>query len=136
VKTPTALPKPKWWQLYLSFPLLVALFLVDSRLRFSEAGHETLQLGSLAFEFIFVQVWLHRNASALRHIDDDKLDSTLVTYIFPTPSPTEIQDEPLQAVSWPREIKGVLGDTFEWDPMEVEPAAWRSGGGTKDADRK
>ena len=136
MKTPTASPKPKWWQLYLSFPLLVALFLVDSRLRFSEAGHETLQLGSLAFEFIFVQVWLHRNASALRHMHDENLESTLVTYTFPQPSPAQIEDEPLRADSWPREIKGLLGDAFEWDPMEVEPAAPRSGGGTKDADRK
>ncbi len=112
-------PKPKWWQLYLTFPLLVGLFLLDMHLRLSTAGHEIVQLGSLFFEFGLVQAWLKANAGALSHIDEEEFSRTIrVIEIPPLPREEEHNERPILALP-PAGIAGVLGDTFEMNRVDA-----------------
>jgi hypothetical protein len=59
-------PRPKWWLLYLALPLLIALFMVDHRMRLSPHGHIAFQLGILLLVYGLVYGWLKANAIALR----------------------------------------------------------------------
>ncbi len=112
-------PKPKWWQLYLTFPLLMGLFLLDTRLRISTGGHEIVQLGSLFLEFGLVQAWMKANAGALSHMDEQEFARTIrVIEIPPTPRDTGQTDRQVLTVS-PTEIAGLLGDTFEMDYIDA-----------------
>jgi hypothetical protein len=105
-----SVPKPKWWQLYLTFPCLLGMFLLDTRLHLSTGGHETIQLGSVFMEFVLVQVWLRLNARALRHMDNEVPGRTFRIIEMPPATP------PVE----PIEIKGVLGDTFEMDYVDAD----------------
>ncbi len=112
-------PKPKWWQLYLTFPLLMGLFLLDTHLRISTGGHEIVQLGSLFLEFGLVQAWMKANAGALSHMDEDEFTRTIrVIEIPPTPRDTGQNDRQVLTVS-PTEIAGLLGDTFEMEYIDA-----------------
>jgi hypothetical protein len=118
--TKNAPPKAKWWQLYISFPVLLGLFVLDTHLRLSDGGHEALQLGSLLLEFILIQRWLHANSSALNYIDDETYGRT-ITVIEVSPSPLAAFEGDARG-AWllpPLEIKGVLGDTFEMETMDA-----------------
>jgi len=117
-------PKPKWWQLYLTFPVLLGLFVLDTRLHLSTGGHEALQLGSLFLEFAVIQRWLHANASALNYMDDETYRRTITVIEF-SPSPAAgIEGDARGAwVLPPIEIKGVLGDTFEMDTIDARSAS-------------
>ncbi len=114
-------PKPKWWQLYLTFPLLVALFLLDTHLNLSTGGHQIVQLGSLFLEFGLVQLWLKSNARALMHMDEEELGRTIHVIEIPpaVPSESEGGGRPTLALP-PNEIPGVLGDTFEMDYVDAK----------------
>ena len=113
-------PKPKWWQLYLTFPFLLGLFVLDTHLRLSNGGHEAVQLGSLALEFVLIQRWLHANSSALNHMDDDTYRSTITVIEIPPSPAAGIEGDARGAwVFPPIEIKGVLGDTFEMDTIDA-----------------
>ncbi len=54
--------RPKWWQLYLTFPLLIALFAVDSRLKISMRGHQAVQIVIVLLIYRLVHLWLRANA--------------------------------------------------------------------------
>ncbi len=114
-------PKPKWWQLYLTFPLLVGLFLLDTRLRLSTGGHEVVQLGSLFLEFGLVQLWLKANSRALTYMDEEEFSRTIHVYEIPPLEPTEVGEESKRGLPLPPiEIKGVLGNTFEMDYVDAK----------------
>ncbi len=113
-------PKPKWWQLYLTVPLLLGLFLLDTHLRLSTSGHEVVQLGSLLLEFGVVQLWLRANSRALRYMDDEEFSKTIHVYEIPPLEPTVIGKDAQRALPLPPiEIKGVLGNTFEMDYIDA-----------------
>jgi len=66
--SPSAI-RPKWWQLYLTFSLLIALFIVDDRLKISVRGHQAVQIGILLVFYALIHLWLNANASALSKMD-------------------------------------------------------------------
>lgn len=106
-------PRPKWWQLYLTFPLLVGLFLLDTRLQLSIGGHEAVQMGSLVLEFVLVQLWLRANAKALNYMDDEEFSRTMHVIQIPPFERTQMGTDFQQALpAMPVEIKGVLTDGF------------------------
>ena len=104
--------RPKWWQLYLTLPLLIGLFMVDFRLELSTRGHQIAQLGILVFVYWLVHLWLKANESALRKMDTPR-HGTIIT-IIQYPSRNQNRNQPLLQLP-ETEVKGVLGDTFEMD---------------------
>ncbi len=128
-------PKPKWWQLYLTFPLLAGLFLLDTRLQLSTGGHEVVQLGSLFLEFGLVQLWLRSNSRALTYMDEEEFSKTIHVYEIPPLEPTQAGGDEARPLPLPPiEIKGVLGNTFEMDYVDAEsrPVDSAAGGSRKE----
>jgi len=104
---------PKWWQLYLVFPLCLALFAVDNRLKISTRGHQAVQLGIIVIIFGLTQLWLKANAGALSGTGTFKV-TRIHSYQL-----TEL-DEEYHPMFHYSEIKGVLGNTFEMDYIDAE----------------
>jgi len=115
--------RPKWWQLYLTFPLLVALFVVDSRLKVSTRAHQAVQIGIVLIVFGLIHLWLKANARALSAMDRAQLGRR-VTVVRIQPHPLSAMDNgskkrPMFQLS-DSEIKGTLSDTFEMDYIDAE----------------
>ena len=115
--------RPKWWQVYLTFPLLIALFAVDSRLRLSVRGHQVVQIGIVLLVYGLIHLWLKANARALSAMDRAQLGRR-VTVVRIQPHPLSAMDNgskkrPMFQLST-SEIKGVLSDTFEMDYIDAE----------------
>jgi hypothetical protein len=113
--------RPKWWQLYLALPLLVVLFVADSRLRISTRGHQAVQIGILLLVYGLISLWLKANASALSGMDQvhhrGRIRVVRVS-VFQLP---DADEERRQMFELPLvEDKGVLSDTFERDYIDVE----------------
>jgi hypothetical protein len=114
-------PRPKWWQLYLTFPLLIALFVAENRLRISVRGHQAVQIGILMIIYGLVHLWLKANSAALSKMDRLQNRQTFTVIEIPPYQPSE-RDKG-SAFQFPRsEIKGVLSDTFDMDYIDVEPS--------------
>jgi hypothetical protein len=54
-----------WWQAFAFVPLLVGLFVGEQRLRFSPAGHQTVQVIIVLFIFGLLNLWLKAQDGAL-----------------------------------------------------------------------
>jgi hypothetical protein len=106
---------PKWWQLYLTFPLLLGLFVLDGRLRISSRGHQAMQIGIILLVYMLIHLWLKSNARALSHADRVRY-GTNVRVISITPDPGGDRQTIYQFPG--SEVKGVLGDTFEMDTID------------------
>ncbi len=119
-------PKPKWWQLYLTFPVILGLFLLDSRLQLANGEHAVLQLGIVLLEAVLVEWWLHLNASALRHVEDET-DRPMFTVIEILPEVSHARQDGLRTSRLlpPIEIRGVLDTTFQADFVSTNPAGAR-----------
>lgn len=116
------LPKihPKWWQLYLTFPLLIVLFMLDGQLKISVRGHQAVQIGILLLFYGLIELWLNANASALSKMDDTQDHGTFtVIQIIPNHIPDEDKDIPPMFDLPASEIKGLLSDTFEMDNTDL-----------------
>ena len=114
--------QPKWWQLYLTFPLLIALFAGEYRLQLTDGEHQALQLGIMVFVFLLIARWLKNNSSALSRMDRMEYHKTFtVIHIPPYESEQTDPTQPSPHQMAYSEIKGVLSDTFEMDqfPQEV-----------------
>jgi len=70
--------RPKWWQVYLTFPLLIALFMLDSRLKLSERGHMAVQIGIILIVYGLIHLWLKANARALSNMDQRQFYRTVI----------------------------------------------------------
>lgn len=108
--------RPKWWKLYLTFPLLIVLFAVDIRLKISTRGHQIVQVGIVIFVFGLIRLWLKANTSALSRMDRKQYEGTF-TVIEINPNQAigmEEKSHPLFRLS-ESEINGVLEDTFDMD---------------------
>jgi hypothetical protein len=116
----TSNPRPNWWQLYLTFPLLIILFVADSRLRISSRGHQAVQIGIVLLVFGLIHLWIKANSSALSRMDREE-DSGRITVIrIPSYQETELDLENHSKLeSRVSEIKGVLSDTFEMDYIDA-----------------
>lgn len=114
---------PKWWRLYLIFPLLIALFAVDSRLKLSVREHQIVQILILLTSFGYMVLWLKANAKALSAMDQAQDGGQVkVIKILPYQLPAtddEKTKRPMFRISG-SEIKGVLSDTFEMDVIDAE----------------
>ena len=114
---------PKWWQVYLTLPLLVALFAVDSRLKISTRGHQVVQIGILLIVYGLMYLWVNVNAQALREMDQPLHGQGIrIVHIGPYPLPDSGKEstEHLVLLLPDSEIKGVLNDTFEMDYIDAE----------------
>ena len=114
--------QPKWWQLYLTFPLLIALFVGEYRLQLTDGEHQALQLGIIVVVFLLIFRWLKNNSSALSRMDRMEYHKTFtVIHIPPYESEETDRIEPSLHHMTYLEVKGVLSDTFEMDqvPQEV-----------------
>jgi hypothetical protein len=112
--------RPKWWQVYLTFPLLIALFMLDNRLKLSVRGHQTVQIGILLLVYGLVHLWLKANAMALSRMDQKQFHNTFsVIRIPPHQLPDTSGKRPMYQFT-NSEIKGILSDTFEMDYIDAE----------------
>lgn len=111
--------RPKWWQVYLTFPLLIALFLLDSRLKLSEHGHQAVQIGILLFIYGLIHLWLKANEAALSKLDQRKFHGTVTVLRIPPYRLPDTNKRPM--LQFPHsELKGMLSNTFEMDYIDVE----------------
>ena len=100
--------RPKWWLLYLTGPLLIILFAVDSRLKLSARGHQVAQIGIVLFIYGLIYIWLKANRSAFLRMDRRRSTGSIrVIQIFP--------EQSLDS-----EIKGQLSDAFEMNYVDAE----------------
>ena len=107
--------RPKWWQLYLSFPLLIMLFVVENRLKISTRGHQAVQFGIILFVYGLILLWLKANSAALSNMDRRQYHRTITVILPPS---FELTDADTMFELPASEIKGVLSDTFEMDYMD------------------
>ncbi len=115
---PLSNPRPKWWQLYLTFPLLVVLFILETRLRISQSGHQLVQLGILLLVYGLIHLWLKSNAKALSALDRVRVMRVPIIHAYPLPD-DEKRKRPIFRLP-DSEIKGTLSDTFEADYIDAE----------------
>jgi hypothetical protein len=116
----TSNPRPKWWQLYLTFPLLIVLFVADSRLKISSRGHQIVQIGIVLLVFGLIHIWIKANSSALSRMDQEEYSGRITVIRIPSYQETilDMQEHPTLETS-ASEIKGVLSDTFEMDYIDA-----------------
>ena len=113
--------RPKWWQLYLTFPLLIALFVLDSRLKISTRGHQVVQIGILVIVYGLIHLWLKANSSALSRTDQRQYHGTVTVMRIPPRQLRHNGEGDNRVFRLPdSEIKGVLSNTFEMDYIDAE----------------
>jgi hypothetical protein len=113
--------RPKWWQVYLTFPLLIALFILDSRLKLSEHGHVAVQIGILLFVYGLIHMWLKSNVAALSNTDQRQFHGTVTVTRIPLHQLPDTKTDKRPMFQFPNsEIKGTLSDTFEMETIDAE----------------
>lgn len=113
--------RPKWWQVYLIFPLLIALFILDSRLKLSARGHQAVQIGILLFVYGLIHLWLKANSAALSEMDQKQFHNTFTVIRIPPYQLLNANSSKHSTFQFPNsEIKGTLGNTFEMDYIDAE----------------
>jgi hypothetical protein len=112
--------RPKWWQLYLTLPLLIVLFIVDNRLRITTLGHQVVQIGIVVLVYGLIHLWLKANASALSKMDQKRVHGRITVIQAPVSQlpGTDVRRPMFELPA--AEIKGVLGNTFEMDYIDAE----------------
>ena len=112
---------PKWWQVYLTLPLLIALFVLDGRLRISPRGHQAVQIGIVLLVYGLIHLWLKANRSALtREVREQPLKIYRVIEI-PSDGSPELEGERKSILQLPdSEIQGLLGDGPEMSYTDAE----------------
>jgi hypothetical protein len=108
--------RPKWWQVYLTLPLLVLLFISENRLRLSVRGHQVIQIGIVLLIYILIHLWLKANSGALSNVDRRHPSRAFRVYQIP-PAPLSGSGSEEQSTI---RIYGVLGTTFEMDYIDAE----------------
>ncbi len=111
-------PRPKWWQLYLTFPLLIVLFVIDNRLKISLRGHQAVQIGIVLLVYGLIHLWLKANAKALQQMPESQYQRTLTVIEFPSIQLSDT-DKHLVFQIPDSEINGVLSDTFDMDCIDA-----------------
>ncbi len=110
--------QPKWWQLYLTFPFLMALFALDSRLKISTRLHQVVQVGIVIIVFGLIHLWLKANAAALSDSNEHGHAQTHVLQVFSYPLSDDSKATIFHLPA--SEVKGVLDDTFELNIIDAE----------------
>jgi hypothetical protein len=115
---------PKWWQLYLTFPLLIALFVLDARLKLSVRGHQAIQIGILLLVYGLIHLWLKASSSALSKMDQRQYCRTITVIRVPVSQLPDADTNQRQLFELPvSEIEGVLSDTFDIEYIDAEAFA-------------
>lgn len=113
--------RPRWWQLYLTFPLLIGLFVADARLRISSRGHQTVQIGIILLIYGLIHVWLKANRSALSRMDQNAYGRSFRVIQVP---PAELSESAHQKRSILQlsdsEIHGLLSDSMDMSYVDAE----------------
>ena len=113
--------RPKWWQVYFTFPLLIALFMLDSRLKISARGHQAVQIGIVLLVYGLVHLWLKANAKALSNMDQRQFHGTVTVTRVPSYQLPESNKDKRPIFQFSNsEIKGTLSDTFEMDYIDAD----------------
>lgn len=117
-------PKPKWWRLYATFPLLIGLLVLEHQLPLSTGGHQAVQIGIVLVTFGLIHLWLRANAAALMEADrgQDRRKITVTDFhpSCPPAAPTEGGNghRPMFPRSVPEAgLRNTLDDTFELEPV-------------------
>src|SRR5574341_498409 len=101
--------RPKWWQVYLTLPLLIVLFVLDSQLKISTRGHAIVQSGILLLVYGLVHLWLKANARALSKMDQELIEGKITVIQIPQDHLDNEQKDKHPRFQFPHsEIKGVL----------------------------
>ena len=117
---PSQHARPKWWQVYLTLPLLIAMFALDGRLKISTRGHQVVQIGIVLLIYGLIHLWLKANASALSEMDREQDYRRIRVFRIPVSQLPESNGEnELMFQLSDSEIKGMLGDTFEMDYIDA-----------------
>lgn len=110
---------PKWWLLYLIFPLLVALFAFDHRLQISTHEHEAMQIGIILLIYALIYWWLKANSRAISRSDQQYYGKSRAIHTY-LPQVSEAGKEKRPLIQLPdSEVKGMLSDTFEMDSVDA-----------------
>ena len=113
--------RPKWWQVYLILPLLIALFVLDNRLKISAREHQAVQIGIILLVYGLVHLWLKANAAALSNMDQQKFHGTVIVTRIPLQQLSKPKYDKRPMFQLPdHEIKNTLSDTFEMDYIDAE----------------
>jgi len=113
--------RPKWWQVYLTLPLLIMLFMADTRLKLSARGHQVLQIGIILLVYGLVHLWLKANAKALAQMDQRQFRGTVTVTRIPSYQLPESNNDKRPMFQYSNsEIKGTLSDTYEMDYIDAE----------------
>ena len=113
--------RPKWWQLYLTFPLLVALFVLDARLRISVRGHQAVQISIVLLIYGLIHLWLKANASALSKMDQRQHYRTIRVIRVPVSQLPDADAQRRPMFELPAsEVKGVLSNTYDVEYIDRE----------------
>jgi hypothetical protein len=113
--------RPKWWQVYLTLPLLFVLFIIESRLKISTRGHQAVQIGIILLVYGLIHLWLRANAKALSNMDRIQGQRTFTVIQIPPYQLDDANKDKRPILQLPdSEIKGVLSDTFEMDYIDAE----------------
>lgn len=113
--------RPKWWQLYLTLPLLIALFMLDNRLKLSAGGHQAVQIGIILLVYGLIHLWLKANARALSKMDQRQSHGTVTVMRVPPYQLPDTNHDKRSMFPFPHsEIKGTLSDTFEMETIDAE----------------
>jgi hypothetical protein len=112
---------PKWWQLYLTFPILIALFILDHRLKISTRGHQAVQIGIILIVYGLIYWWIKSNSAALSRMDKQHHYGRVIVAQIPSPQISDENDgnRPMFQLA-NSEIKGMLSDTFEMDAIDAK----------------
>ncbi len=109
--------RPKWWLLYLTFPLLIALFALDHRLKTSTSEHEAIQIGIIVLVYGLIYWWLKANSRAISRMDQQKQYRVRVIQIPPLQLSEDDNARRSNFQVPHSEVKGLLSDTFEMDSL-------------------
>ena len=114
-------PRPKWWQLYFTFPLLIVLFVVDARLRISARGHQVVQIGILLLVYGLLYLWLKANATALSNMGQRHDHGRITIIRVSVAQLPDVDEEKEQLLEIPAsEIKGLLDNTYDIEYIDVD----------------
>lgn len=120
----TSTARPKWWQLYLMFPLLIVLFILDPQLKVSTRGHQVFQIGIILVVYGLIYWWIKANSVALSRMDQEQYCPRVLILQVPPPLLPEDKIEKRPMFQLPSlEVKGILDNTMEaktFDAVSVD----------------
>jgi hypothetical protein len=107
---------PHWWLLYLTFPLLIVLFVLEHRLKISTRGHEAVQLGIILVVYGLIYWWIKANARAISRMDQRQYRGRVTVIDIPASPLSQANEERGRLIQLPNsEVKGMLSNTFEME---------------------